>query len=190
MARYPNGFDELQAAYEPDGETSYDAFLQKLEKTGPSKTINAPLTNCKILCYTYLQSKQIDTGITAAIDDIKGELVALSRSGGSSSTENFSDLKRKIKTLLTKIQSFNPNPGSSGSGSSSTQHPGSSEPGSDGLQKAGSSGTMSAFHTPSSSSAGPAVGGLLGVGALGAGVAYGLNVGGAKTLINGLLRIG
>ncbi|GIX63096.1 variant erythrocyte surface antigen-1 family protein [Babesia caballi] len=44
-------------------------------------------------------------------------------------------------------------------------------------------------HSSSSSPAGPAVGGFVGVGALGAGVAYGLNLGAAKTLVNGLLRI-
>ncbi|GIX65072.1 variant erythrocyte surface antigen-1 family protein [Babesia caballi] len=180
-----DGFDELSKAYGSDSTSaSYDSFLQQLEKTCPRKKIDAPLTNSNILCYAYLQSKQSDTGITDAINAIQTELERLSTSltsGSTSSSHSFSKLTGYISTLLTKIKSFDPNGGSSGSGSS--------EPGSDGLQKAGSSGTGSTPHTTASSPAGPAVGGLLGVGTLGAGAAYGLNLGGLQTTINGLLHL-
>ncbi|GIX65486.1 variant erythrocyte surface antigen-1 family protein [Babesia caballi] len=173
-------FDELSAAYETDGKTSYDAFLSTLETNGPTKKLDYPLTNCMRFSYAYLQSKQKGKDITDAIDAVKGELVRLSKRDNSSNTNDFSKLTRYISTLLSKIKSFDPNIVSSEPGSASTRHPGSSEPGSDGPQKAGSSGTGSTPHTSASSSSGPAVGGFLGVGALGAGVAYGLNLGKAN----------
>ncbi|GIX65776.1 variant erythrocyte surface antigen-1 family protein [Babesia caballi] len=170
-----HGFPELKEAYDTGGSSSYSTFIEKLEGNGSKHALSCPLTNCKIFSYAYLQSKQIDTGITVAIDEIKKELVTLSTSSDISSTNNFSALQQKITKFLGKIQSFDPNSGSSGSGSASTRHPGSSEPGSDGPQKAGSSGTDGTSQAQSSS-AGPAVGGLLGVGTLGAGAAYGLNL--------------
>ncbi|GIX62547.1 variant erythrocyte surface antigen-1 family protein [Babesia caballi] len=172
----PDGFSELEEAYESGAKTSYDAFLTSLNQKASENAINCPLTNCKIFSYAYLQSRQNGKDITAAIDAVKGTLVTLSKSSDTSSTNEVSALKDKIGTLLEKIKTFNLNPGST-------------EPGSDGLQKAGSSGNGS-VSSSQSSSAGPAVGGLVGVGALGAGAAYFLNIGGAKTLVNGLLRIG
>ncbi|GIX64852.1 variant erythrocyte surface antigen-1 family protein [Babesia caballi] len=186
-----NGFDELKEAYESGGLSSYETFLQQLEGNGPTNNINAPLANCKIFSHEYLESKQKDKDITEAIDAIKKELVSLSTRGHSSNTNNFSAIQQKISTLLGKIPGFNPNPASSEPGSASNRHPGSSETGSDGLRKEGSSGTVTASQVQSSSAgpAGPAVGGFVDVGALGAGVAYGLNLGGLQTTINGLLQL-
>ncbi|GIX62474.1 variant erythrocyte surface antigen-1 family protein [Babesia caballi] len=169
------GFPELNEAYDTGGSTSYGAFLSTLETNGPKTPLFRPLTNCMRFSYAYLQSKQNASDITDAIDAIKEELKELNASSDISSTENFSDLKQKMKTLLGKIPGFNLNPGSS-------------EPGSDGTRKPGSSGTISASQVQSSS-AGPAVGGPLGVGTLGAGAAYGLNLGGLQTTINGLLHL-
>ncbi|GIX64798.1 variant erythrocyte surface antigen-1 family protein [Babesia caballi] len=175
------GFSELKEAYGSGGSSSYSTFIEKLEEDGPTKKLDYPLTNCKIFSYEYLKSWHNAAEITKAIDSIKEELKELSTSSDISSTGNFSALQQKMKILLEKIKSFEPHSGSS--------QPGSSEPGRDGLQKAGSSGTGS-ISQAQSSSAGPAVGGLLGVGALGAGAAYVLNIGGAKTIVHGLLRIG
>ncbi|GIX64678.1 variant erythrocyte surface antigen-1 family protein [Babesia caballi] len=160
-----NGFDELKIAYESSDKTSYDAFLQQLEGNGSKHALSCPLTSCYKLATAYFEKQA--NAITAAIDAIKEELKELSNRRDITSTNNFYILQQKIETLLRKIQSFNPNSGSSGSGSS--------EPGSDGLQKVGSSGTGSQSQVQSSP-AGPAVGGLLGVGTLGAGAAYGLNL--------------
>ncbi|GIX64812.1 variant erythrocyte surface antigen-1 family protein [Babesia caballi] len=142
------GFDELKKAYQGTSENSYETFLTKLEEDGPQKNINSPVTNCKIFAYAYLQSKQRGSEITDAIDALKKELESISRSSDASSTNDFSALKGAITTLLTKIQNFYPNPGSSGSGSASTWNPGSSEPGSDGPRKPGSSSTLSAVPVP------------------------------------------
>ncbi|GIX63142.1 fibrinogen alpha chain [Babesia caballi] len=191
-----NGFDELKGAYKGSSLTSYDQFLTKLEEDGPTKKLDYPLTNCKILCYAYLKSKQNGKDITDAIDKIKEELITLSTSltsGSTSSSHDFSALKQKIKNLLEKIKTFNLTTGSSAAGSASTWNPGSSEPGSDGPRKPGSSGTGGTSQAPSSqfSPAGPVAGTLttFGLGG-GAAAAYLLNLGGAKTLVNGLLRIG
>ncbi|GIX65005.1 variant erythrocyte surface antigen-1 family protein [Babesia caballi] len=161
-----DGFDELKEAYEPDGETSYETFLTKLESKIAGSPLNRPLGSCFKLATSYFERqsklKTNASEITAAIDDVKEELKTISAIGNISNTDNFSALKQRIGTLLGKIQSFNPTTGSS-------------EPGSDGPQKPGSSGTDGTSQAQSSS-AGPAVGGLLGVGTLGAGAAYGLNL--------------
>ncbi|GIX64581.1 variant erythrocyte surface antigen-1 family protein [Babesia caballi] len=172
-----DGFNELSDAYQVgSASSSYSTFIEKLERNGPSKGIDAPLTNCKIFCYAYLKSKQKDNAITDAIHAVKGELVNLSTSSDISSTGDFSALQEKITNLLGEIPGLDPNLASS-------------EPGSDGPQKPGSSGTGS--QSPSPSPAGPVAGTLttLGLGG-GAAAAYVFNLGGAKTLVNGLLRIG
>ncbi|GIX65693.1 variant erythrocyte surface antigen-1 family protein [Babesia caballi] len=61
-----NGFDELSAAYETYGKTSYDAFLHQLEENGSKHALSCPLTNCKILCYAYLKSRHSGKDITDA----------------------------------------------------------------------------------------------------------------------------
>ncbi|GIX62393.1 variant erythrocyte surface antigen-1 family protein [Babesia caballi] len=115
-----HGFDELSAAYQGASEKSYDAFLRTLEQRGPQQKISCPLTNCMRFCYEYLKSKQKERAITNAINDVKDALVALSTSRDISTTNDFSDLKQKIGTLLGKIHGFNPNHGSSRPGSSGT----------------------------------------------------------------------
>ncbi|GIX61463.1 variant erythrocyte surface antigen-1 family protein [Babesia caballi] len=175
-----DGFSELVEAYGSGGSSSYSTFIEKLESNGPKNALSFPLASCKRFSYAYLKSRGNGADVTAAIDDIKGELPKLSASNDTSSTSEVSDLQQKIVTLLGKIKTFNPNSVSSPAGSS--------EPGSDGLQKAGSSGTGS-VSSSQSSSAGPAVGGFLGVGALGAGVAYGLNLDCLVHLIRGQLCV-
>ncbi|GIX65105.1 variant erythrocyte surface antigen-1 family protein [Babesia caballi] len=177
----PDGFEELSAAYGSDSTSAssrtYEEFLNTIEPKSQAIDWDRPLIGCFKLASSYLQSRQKHSEITNAIDTIKKELVALSTSisSSTSSTNDFSKLKGYITGLLDKIKTFNLNPGSS-------------EPGSDGLQKAGSSGTGGQSQAQSSP-AGPAVGGLLGVGTLGAGAAYGLNLGGLQTTINGLLHL-
>ncbi|GIX64374.1 uncharacterized protein BcabD6B2_38090 [Babesia caballi] len=146
------GSPELKGAYQSGGSSSYENFLRNLKQNDPSKRPAYPLTNCKICSYEYLQSRHSGTDITNAIGAIKKELVSISARGHSSSTDNFSDLKQKVETLLGKIHTFDPN----------------------------------AVPSPVA----PLAGTLTTLAAAGgAGTAYGLNLGGAKTFVNGLLRI-
>ncbi|GIX63402.1 extracellular matrix-binding ebh [Babesia caballi] len=91
--------------------SSYATFLQQLERVGPSKRPEYPLTICKRFSYEYLQSRYSGTDITNAIGAIKEELVNLSErfSSYASVNNDFYALQQKIKTLLGKIHTFDPN---------------------------------------------------------------------------------
>ncbi|GIX63100.1 variant erythrocyte surface antigen-1 family protein [Babesia caballi] len=161
-----DGSDELSKPYGPDSTSAssrtYEEFLNTIEPKSQAIDCDRPLIGCFKPASSYLQSKQNASDITDAIDAIKEELKELSNRRDISTNRDLSALKDKMETLLGKIQGFDPTTGSSG-------------PGSDALQRAGSSGTGN-VSSSQSSSAGPAVGGLLGVGTLGAGAAYGLNL--------------
>ncbi|GIX63320.1 chemotaxis protein CheA [Babesia caballi] len=107
------GFPELQSAYEADGESSYENFLKKLEANVAGSLLNHPLASCKRFFYAYLQSRGNGADVTATIDTVKGTLVNLSASGHGSNTNDFSPLTNRIKTLLSKIRSLDPNSASS-----------------------------------------------------------------------------
>ncbi|GIX63313.1 variant erythrocyte surface antigen-1 family protein [Babesia caballi] len=106
-----DAFPELQAACGSgnSASSSYSNFLTTLEANGSGDALLCPLTACKRFSYAYLQSRYSGTDITAAIDTVKGTLVNLSASGHGSNTNDFSPLTNRIKTLLNKIQSFDPN---------------------------------------------------------------------------------
>ncbi|GIX61540.1 variant erythrocyte surface antigen-1 family protein [Babesia caballi] len=105
------GFPDLQAAYQGEGASSYKNFLNKLGSKIAGSPLNHPLASCKTVSYAYLQSRRHGADITAAIGAIKKELVNLSErfSSYASVNNDFYALQQKIKTLLDKIQSFDPN---------------------------------------------------------------------------------
>ncbi|GIX61392.1 variant erythrocyte surface antigen-1 family protein [Babesia caballi] len=104
-----NAFPELQEAYKESSASSYEDFLQQLDRVGPSKRPEYPLANCKVCSYEYLQSRHSGADVTAAIDKIRAELVRLSKNRNISYSSNFSALQQKVQNLLGTIKSFDPN---------------------------------------------------------------------------------
>ncbi|GIX65084.1 uncharacterized protein BcabD6B2_45190 [Babesia caballi] len=139
---------------------SYPAFILSLETHGPQRGINSPLTNCYVLAKEYYKSK-FKKG--EPDDQTLTSIKAALDIFKSSCRSSASDLYEQIGSY---ISTYMPDPSSSQSNDTSSQ---SSSP----------------------SSAGPIAGTLSTVGlGGGAAAAYFFDIGGTKTLINGLLRIG
>ncbi|GIX63938.1 variant erythrocyte surface antigen-1 family protein [Babesia caballi] len=159
-----NGFTELNVSNSYFNNLTYSKFLTTLQRKAPTDAINCPLTSLYLLAHHYF-SLNPSSDVTRLMKQIKGNFLKL----GGYGNDDYQTLKTQIKEFLSKVKTFTPTP-----------PPLPPQP-----PQSGASTTSS----PQSSSAGPAVGGLVGVGALGAGAAYGLNLGGAKTLVNGLLHL-
>ncbi|GIX64821.1 uncharacterized protein BcabD6B2_42560 [Babesia caballi] len=151
--------------------SDYPAFLNSLVQYDPSDALNRPLASCFKLAISYFELQKTNAGaITGTIDQIKEECIKLSK--GESQT--YITLKDRITQLLQQVASFQPNK-TTEIFSQGAHH------------SAGQAASSSAPTSP----AGPVAGTLttLGFGG-GAAAAYLFNLGGAKTLVNGLLKIG
>ncbi|GIX61597.1 variant erythrocyte surface antigen-1 family protein [Babesia caballi] len=139
---------------------SYSDFLKKLEERGPAQGINCPLTNCFILAKGYFTSKFTKSQGTD-IEESLSRIKAALESFSTSCRFSAFDLYERIGSYVRIAMTSPP------SVPANTQ------------------------TNPSSSPAGAVAGTLttFGLGG-GAGAAYIFNLGGAKTIVNGLLRIG
>ncbi|GIX65483.1 variant erythrocyte surface antigen-1 family protein [Babesia caballi] len=145
-----NAFDELDNI--SNIHLKYSIFHTALIKKASIQPLSCPLTACYTLAKEYFSLKSENTDVKNAMERIKNEIESIRGHGA----DNYSTLKQSIKTFLTNVTTFMPTPALT-----PPQSP-----------QSGASTT-----SPSqSSSVGPAAGGLVGVGALGAGAAYGLNL--------------
>ncbi|GIX61424.1 uncharacterized protein BcabD6B2_08590 [Babesia caballi] len=175
-----NGIDDFVKA--PNSVSSdYSGFLQKLVNYDSGEALKHPLASCFLFAREYfgLQSKLPTNAnqITPIIDEIKEKLITHSKTPGTSYKNTdmhntYNDLNEKIADLFNKVSKFNP------------QQPHQETP------AAEAAGTTDQPANKSSHAA-PVAGTLttLGLGG-GAAAAYVLNIGGTKTLVNGLLKIG
>ncbi|GIX62372.1 variant erythrocyte surface antigen-1 family protein [Babesia caballi] len=157
-----HNFDELQKAY-GNGQYVYSNFVDELETqyNPQNNALNSPLTSCYKFAKHYFTSKFKERDS----ESIDQTLTAIKKSLEGFSklcTTSAQDLQYRVGGFLKEAM---PDPASS--------------------QLADTS------DTAHSSPAGPVAGTLttLGIGG-GAAAAYMLNLGGAKTLVNGLLKIG
>ncbi|GIX62598.1 variant erythrocyte surface antigen-1a related protein, putative [Babesia caballi] len=164
-------------------KSTYEAFLTNLEQSAIGSAINHPLASCYKVAEKYFESQKANgKHITQPIKAIKDNLIQLSAteeysSSGDSSTNPYDNLKRLITQLLSAVQKFQ-----------------AKEPeqfGPDVHHAAGQAGKVSGAPGGQPSSGGSIAGALttLGLGG-GATAAYIFNIGGAKTIVNGLLKIG
>ncbi|GIX64779.1 uncharacterized protein BcabD6B2_42140 [Babesia caballi] len=177
-------FTELTKA---TGKSNYSTFLHKLETYDSNEALKHPLASCYKLAKEYFESQSKfkapnASEINEAIKEIKNNLIQLSAaeeysSSGDSSTNPYDNLKPLITQLLSAVQKFQAKePEQFGQGVHHAAGQAGKEAGESGGQPSSGSSIAGALTT-------------LGLGG-GAAAAYVLNLGGAKTLINGLLRIG
>ncbi|GIX65018.1 variant erythrocyte surface antigen-1 family protein [Babesia caballi] len=174
MTHEIHGFSELE---KPAGtSSSYETFFPRLESNTAGTAINRPLASCFKLATSYFESHKSEEAkqITSRIETRKQELINLSKN----TSADFVTLKSQIADLLQKVEEFNPNKEAEKFGQGVHN----------GVNQAGKEGSGSGGQ---SSPAAPVAGTLttLSLGG-GAAAAYLFNLGGAKTLVNGLLRIG
>ncbi|GIX63898.1 AMIN domain-containing protein [Babesia caballi] len=155
------GFDGLG---KPDGYSMYSDFIRQLETQYllPShNALNHPLTACYKFAKLYFTS-QFTTSQGTKIDGTLDEIKKAVRSFKSSCSRSAQDLQSEVGSFISKAmtESFSP--------------------------------TSRENNDPSPSSPAGAIAGTLATLGLGGGAAaaYLFNVGGAKTIVNGLLRIG
>ncbi|GIX62247.1 variant erythrocyte surface antigen-1 family protein [Babesia caballi] len=131
--------------------SSYQTFLEELEKDGPANKTNWPLTNCYLVAKKYFESAFQKTPGDATLQDIQSKFQSF-----KSTCKSYGELEDEIGNFMTTVL------------------PATKPP-------------LSTIASP----IGPVAGTLstLGLGG-GAAAAYIFNLGGAKTLINGLLKIG
>ncbi|GIX64872.1 uncharacterized protein BcabD6B2_43070 [Babesia caballi] len=167
-------FSELTKAQ----KSTYDAFLKNLEQNAIGSAINHPLASCHKLATAYFESQKTNASeVTDAINKLKTKFEEFSQNSEITQStalmpNPYEPLKELITQLLSAVQKFQPKePEQFGQG----VHHGVNEGGA---------------PTPQPSPAGPVAGTLTtpGLGG-GAAAAYLFNFGGAKTLVNGLLRI-
>ncbi|GIX65236.1 variant erythrocyte surface antigen-1 family protein [Babesia caballi] len=197
LEKEPNGFTELE---NPGRQNRYSDFLHKLETYNPSDALNLPLASCFKLATEYFNSQKKNANeVTQAIDHLRTKFENHSITNESSRIGYLAEypydaLKVPIKNLLEQVANFLPNDSEKlGQG----VHHAAGQDGKEGEKIGqgvhhGVNQTGQAGAPPSqSSSAGPVAGTLttLGLGG-GAAAAYILNLGGAKTVVNGLLKIG
>ncbi|GIX62318.1 variant erythrocyte surface antigen-1 family protein [Babesia caballi] len=183
MENVANELDELSKTSDSASPKDYRAFLQKLEANAPTLPINHPLASCYKLATAYFEKQANASDINEAINKLNTKFEEFSQNSeitqSSAVTPNpYEPLKEPITQLLSAVQKFQPKePEQFGQGVHHGVNEGGTESGASGGQ--------------SSSPAAPVAGTLttLDLGG-GAGAAYMLNLGGAKTLVNGLLRIG
>ncbi|GIX64263.1 variant erythrocyte surface antigen-1 family protein [Babesia caballi] len=190
LTREPDGFSELE---KPGRQNSYSDFLQQLESRIAGNPLNHPLASCYKLATAYFKQANA-SDITSRIETIKQELITRSRNSESSysySTPNpYEPLKELITQLLSEVQKFNP------------QQPQQETPAAEAVGAAANAAAASGA-TPGSVAAsgmadsgngidGGSIAGTLSTLGLGGGAvaAYLFNLGGAKTFVNGLLKIG
>ncbi|GIX61416.1 variant erythrocyte surface antigen-1 family protein [Babesia caballi] len=174
-------FEELENA--PSSGNNYSKFFEQLEKIDSNKALNRPLASCFKLATEYFKSQNTNaTEVTDVINNLKTKFEELSKnqetSESYSSSNPYDDLKQPIKDLLSQAANFK------------LQEP--SRATSEGHGAGGASRTDGLSQPANKSShAAPVAGTLttLGLGG-GAAAAYMFNIGGAKTLVNGLLKIG
>ncbi|GIX61341.1 extracellular matrix-binding ebh [Babesia caballi] len=167
MDKVANELNELSTAAPSSGD--YSTFLDGLERQISSrKPINCPLASCFKIAKTYFNSQSNGRQINDAIDKLKKQFEEFSQKfetprGDALKPNYYEDVKKTIADLLQKASSFKFE---------------ETEKFAQGVHRAaGQAGKESEKTAPTTSSpAGPAVGGFVGVGALGAGVAYGLNL--------------
>ncbi|GIX62785.1 variant erythrocyte surface antigen-1 family protein [Babesia caballi] len=177
-----NGIDDFAKA--PNSVSSeYINFFNNLVQYQPSEALKHPLASCCKLATKFFESQsKLPTNakqITKAITEIKTTLETLSQTSGSSykngtSMHNpYDALNLKLTDLFTKVTKFKPNEAST---TTAVVH---------------GDGGNTGQPTNQSSPVAPVAGTLttLGLGG-GAAAAYIFNLGGAKTIVNGLLRIG
>ncbi|GIX61329.1 variant erythrocyte surface antigen-1 family protein [Babesia caballi] len=181
------GFDELSDAYQGGAKSSYETFLQQLEENVAGSPLNHPLASCYKLAKEYFESQSKfkapnASEINEAIKAIKGNLIQLSAaeeysSSGDSSTNPYDNLKPLITQLLSAVQKFQAKePEQFGQGVHHAAGQAGKEAGESGGQPSSGSSIAGALTT-------------LGLGG-GAAAAYLVDLGGAKTFVDGLLRIG
>ncbi|GIX61382.1 variant erythrocyte surface antigen-1 family protein [Babesia caballi] len=175
-----NVANELNELSTSASTSDYSGFLESLEKhMAPQNALNHPLASCYKLATAYFESQKTNaTEVTQAINKFKTKFEEFSQNSeitqSTALTPNpYEPLKELITQLLSAVQKFQPKePEQFGQG----VHHGVNEGGA---------------PTPQPSPAGPVAGALstFGLGG-GAAAAYIFNIGGAKTLVNGLLKIG
>ncbi|GIX62781.1 variant erythrocyte surface antigen-1 family protein [Babesia caballi] len=161
-------FTKISGSFSSD----YSAFLNSLVQYNPSDALNHPLASCFKLAYKYFQSQNKNANeVIQAIDKIRQTLITHSAKNEFSNSGDYNDLKPLITQLLQNVQSFQPKEPNTGSDTNGGGQGHGSPP--QHSPVAPVAGVLSTF-------------GLSG----GAAAAYFLDLGGAKTLVNGLLRIG
>ncbi|GIX64965.1 variant erythrocyte surface antigen-1 family protein [Babesia caballi] len=148
-----NGFTELNVSNSYFNNLTYSEFLTTLQQKAPTDAINFPLTCCYLLARDYFNLNK-SSEVTEVIKQIRSTFEGFK--GNQQDLQVYSTLITNIKKFFENVKMFE----------ASTFPPLPPQP-----PQSGASTTSS-----SQSPAGPAVGGLLGVGALGAGAAYGLNL--------------
>ncbi|GIX63606.1 uncharacterized protein BcabD6B2_30410 [Babesia caballi] len=163
LEKEANGFTELK---KPSRQTLYSDFLQQLEQRHQTITWQNPLIGCYRLANCYFNQNKTSP-VTQAMEKINIEF----ESFRGTRVHTYETLKTNIKNFLESVTTFTPTP-------SPLPHP---------QTPSGGSNTSSDHSSP----AGPVAGTLttLGLGG-GAAAAYLFNLGGAKTLVNALLKIG
>ncbi|GIX63936.1 variant erythrocyte surface antigen-1 family protein [Babesia caballi] len=161
-------FDELENI--SNTHLTYSIFLTTLKQKASIQPLNSPLTACYTLAKEYFSLQSENKEVAEAMRKIRSEFESVSTKRYSESNI-YEVLKQNIDTFLSKVTTFTP---------STIATPSPQQP------PSGSSTT-----SPSqSSSAGPVAGTLTTFGLGGAAAAYVFNLGGTKTLVNGLLRVG
>ncbi|GIX61867.1 variant erythrocyte surface antigen-1, alpha subunit [Babesia caballi] len=162
-----NGFAELKVSG-PSYYSSYNysQYLEKLNQKHKHVDWNQPIIGCYRLANCYFNQNKTSL-VTQAMEKIKTEF----ESFRGTRVHTYETLKTNIKSFLESVTTFTPTP--------SPLPP--QQPPSD------SSTTSFSQSSPAGAVAGTLT--TLGLGG-GAAAAYLLNLGGAKTLINSLLRIG
>ncbi|GIX62706.1 variant erythrocyte surface antigen-1 family protein [Babesia caballi] len=164
-----NGFTELNVSG-PSYYSSYNYFqyLEKLNQKHKHVDWNYPLIGCYLLSHHYFSLKSENTDVKNAMDSIKKQFEKLR----GYSKDDYSTLKQSIRIFLSKVTTFTP---------STIATPSPQQP---------PSGGFNTSQDPSPSPAGPVAGTLTTLGLGGGAVAvYLLDLGGAKTLVNGILKI-
>ncbi|GIX63371.1 suprabasin isoform X1 [Babesia caballi] len=200
MTNVAEKLDELSKTSDSASPKDYRAFLQKLEANAPTLPINHPLCSLHILATKYFNSQsQLAPAkqIIKTINIFKEKLIEHSIREessyfSSSDSGDYDDLKEPIINLLSQVAQFKPDDTHNKHGEGVNQAAGQAgkegEKIGRGVHHGANQGGASSAQP---SSAGPVAATLttLGLGG-GAAAAYIFNLGGAKTLINGLLRIG
>ncbi|GIX64790.1 variant erythrocyte surface antigen-1 family protein [Babesia caballi] len=184
MDNVASDLDELKATVA--SRNDYSVFLQNLDgQISSRKPINCPLASCFKIASSYFESHKSAEAkqITGAITAIRSKLVSCSQKPESYAvsleSNPYDDSKQSIQNLLTQLKAFDPS--KEGEKLGQGVHPAAG--------KVGKGAENSISAQPSN--AGPVAATLttLSLGG-GAAAAYILNLGGAKTVVNGLLKIG
>ncbi|GIX64578.1 uncharacterized protein BcabD6B2_40130 [Babesia caballi] len=166
-----NGFEELKSfSIVNSSYISYSQLRTILETKAPTDAINCPLTSCYLLARDYFNLNK-GSDVNRLMKQIGSIFEGFK--GNQHDVQVYPTLITNIKRFLENVKRFEPS-------TSPPKPPQLSQP-----------STSHASPDSSPSNAAPVAGTLttLGLGG-GAAAAYLFNLGGAKTLINGLLKIG